>query len=653
MTGERPAGPPAGSPLTDPLAVRGRRAPSRVIFGPHETNLCRGRAFSSRSVAYYARRAAGGAGLVVTEEASVHDGDWPYERAPLAALCGAGWSEIAAAVHGYDGLAVAALGHAGGQGSSAYTQRELWAPSAFPEVTTREVPKVMEPADIAEVVDGFAEATHLAVGAGMDGVEVNAGQHSLVRQFLSGLTNQRTDEYGQDRLRFAHEVLTAVRAAAGERLVGLRLCVDELAPWAGIVQEAAVGIASALAAYVDYLVVVRGSVYSGWATRPDGHVDPGFTVEAGRAIKAAVQVPVIVQGSIVDVALAERIVADGWCDAVEMTRAQLADPDLVAKLRTGEAERIRSCLLCNQACTVRDPRNPVVSCVVEPATGYETLEPAPSAGSARGTRRSVLVVGGGPAGLEAARVAALAGHRVRLVERADRLGGAVPLAACLPGRGRLLAVVEWLAGECQRLGVLVETGVQLGPDDLAATDERVIVATGARDAALPFPVQAGASVRTARRVLTDRLAGRDPLPPGPVVVWDPVGDPVGVGLAELLAATHPVTLATPDPVVGSQLARSGDLVPAQQRLHAAGVRLVRAVAVRRVGPDGLVGEGRFTGAPVLLPGSVVLVDPGGPDDALLGPGRLAAGDAVAPRSIEHAVREGRRAGRSIAGVLTR
>lgn len=652
MTGERPAGPLGSGPLTDPLAVRDRRAPSRVIFGPHETNLCRGRAFSARSVGYYARRAAGGAGMVVTEEASVHDGDWPYERAPLARLCGPGWSEIAAAVHACDGLAVGALGHAGGQGSSAYTQRELWAPSAVPEVTTREVPKVMEPADIAEVVNGFADATLRAVGSGMDGVEVNAGQHSLVRQFLSGLTNQRTDGYGQDRLRFAREVLTAVRAAAGTRLVGLRLCADELAPWAGIVPEAAVGIARALAAYVDYLVVVRGSIYSGWATRPDGHVDPGCTVEAGRAIKAAVPVPVIVQGSIVDVAMAERIVADGWCDAVEMTRAQLADPDLVAKLRTGEADRIRSCLLCNQTCTVRDPRNPVVSCVVEPATGYETQEPAPSATSARSHRLSVLVVGGGPAGLEAARVAALAGHRVRLVERADRLGGAVPIAACLPGRGRLLAAVEWLAAECQRLGVLVETGVQLGPDELAATDERVIVATGAVDGPLPFPVDPGGSVYTARRLLGDRLAGVDPLPPGPVVVWDPVGGPVGVGLAELLAATRPVTLATPDPVVGSQLARSGDLVPAQQRLHAAGVALVRALAVLRVGPDGLVGEGRFTGAPVVLPGAVVLVDPGVPEGALLGPGRFAAGDAVAPRSIHEAVLEGRRAGRSIAGVLT-
>ena len=175
--------------LLEPLPLGTREAPSRVVFGPHETNLARGRALSDRHVAYYRARAAGGAGVVVIEEASVHPSDWPYERSPLACDCRPGWKSIADACHPEGTLVLAALGHAGGQGSSAYSQGPLWAPSPVPEVNTREVPKVMEDADIEAVIDGFASAATGAMAAGLDGVEVNAGQHSLVRQFLSGLTN--------------------------------------------------------------------------------------------------------------------------------------------------------------------------------------------------------------------------------------------------------------------------------------------------------------------------------------------------------------------------------------------------------------------------------------------------------------------------------
>ena len=187
------------------------------------------------------------------------------------------------ATHGH------ALDHAGGQGSSAYSQRELWAPGRVPEVNTREVPKYMEADDISAVVDGFHDAATIAVEAGCDGVEVNAGQHSLVRQFLSGLTNQRDDEWGADRLRFARAVLAAVRAAVGDRIVGLRLSCDELAPWAGITPEMAPGIAADLAATgIDYLVTVRGSIYSAEKTRADVHEPTGYNIDVCRSVRQAV-----------------------------------------------------------------------------------------------------------------------------------------------------------------------------------------------------------------------------------------------------------------------------------------------------------------------------------------------------------------------------
>ena len=312
------------------------------MFGPIVTNLGDDdRSFTDRHVAFYAARSAGGSGIVVTEEASVHPSDWPYERAPLASRCAAGWRAIADRCHADGAIVVAALGHAGGQGSSAFSQAPLWAPSRVAEVNTREVPKSMEHEDISVVVAGFAAAATIAVGAGCDGVEINAGQHSLVRQFLSGLTNQRGDEWGVDRLKFACDVLAGVRSAIGtDHIVGLRLSCDELAPWAGVTPEMAPDIAAALAEHIDYLAVVRGSIYTVEKTRPDFHEPTGFNIELCRSIRAKVgeSVAVFLQGSIVDPGQAEWALGDGVCDGVEMTRAQLADPQLASKLATRLAE---------------------------------------------------------------------------------------------------------------------------------------------------------------------------------------------------------------------------------------------------------------------------------------------------------------------------
>ncbi|MSX55842.1 MAG: 2,4-dienoyl-CoA reductase, partial [Actinobacteria bacterium] len=337
--------------LLEPITLGAATAPNRVMFGPHVTNLgALDRTFTARHTAYYERRARGGCGVVVVEAASVHDSDWPYERAPLASRAAEGWAEIATAVHAHGSLMIAGIDHAGGQGSSAYHQRELWAPSRVPEVNSREVPKWMEADDIAAVVAGFASAAKLAVDSGCDGVEINAGQHSLVRQFLSGLTNQRGDEWGQDRGLFARQVIGAVRGAIGTAVVGLRLSCDELAPWAGITPEMAPEIAIALVgAGLDYVVVVRGSIFSAEKTRPDFHEPAGFNIDLCRAVKAALpETPVFLQGSVVDWGQAEWALGEGVCDGVEMTRAQVADPDLVAKLISGQAQRIRPCLRCNQ-----------------------------------------------------------------------------------------------------------------------------------------------------------------------------------------------------------------------------------------------------------------------------------------------------------------
>jgi mycofactocin system FadH/OYE family oxidoreductase 1 len=640
--------------LTEPADLGPRRAPSRVLFGPHETNLARRREISARHVAYYARRASGGSGVIVTETASVHPSDWPYERAPLAADCGPGWAETVAACRPHGALVLAGLGHAGLQGSSAFSQSALWAPSRVPDAGSRELPMEMAGTEIEALVDGFASAAALAAGADLDGVEINAGQYSLMRQFQSGLTNQRDDEYGQDRLLLTERVLRAVRGRLGAgRVLGLRLCCDELAPWAGVTPELAAGQATRLAGLVDYLVVVRGSIYSVSATRPDLHTEPGSGVHLCRQVRAAVggAVPVVLQGSVVDPGQAQWALDDGAADLVEMTRAQITDPDLVARLRGGEEDRVRPCLLCNQACMVRDNRNPVITCVIEPSSGHELDESDTGTGGPDQSPGSVLVVGGGPAGMEAARALAVRGHQVRLAERAPALGGMLVLAALVHGRQRLGVAVDWWRRELDRLGVAVSLGHEVTASELdEALDGgvRVVLATGSVPGPRDYRIAAGARVMEAADLIgLVSSAALHRLPEGRAVVYDPIGGPVGVGTAELLAANgRPVSIVTQDQIAGTQLAITGDLAEANSRLQRAGVARELRSLLRSVAEDHVLLEDRWTGEQRTVDCAfVVHCGHRLPEQTLYlhRPGTPRAGDCVAPRTVLEAVLEARRA----------
>ncbi|MFC7329806.1 mycofactocin system FadH/OYE family oxidoreductase 1 [Marinactinospora rubrisoli] len=638
--------------LLSPLRFAcGATARNRLVFGPHATNLGRGRALSERHVAYYRRRAAGGAGIVVTETASVLPNDRPYERAPLAAECGAGWAAIADACRDTGSLVFGALGHSGQQGASG-DGPALWAPSRVSGPVGGEVPVEMDAGEIDATVAAFASAAELAVRSGLDGVEIDAGPRALIRQFLSGLTNLRDDGYGgAHRARLAHEVLAEVRAAIGRQAVlGLRLSCDELAP-GGLVPEAAARLAAELAgrARVDYVTVVRGSTFSPDADRPDAHTPPGFATTAARRMRSWLprEVAVCAQGSIVDPEMADTLVADGTAQLVEMTRAHIADAELGAKLATGVPERVRPCVLCNAACQVRHPGSSVVSCIADPRSGYEAEDPFEV--KRAGRTREVLVIGAGPAGLETARVAASAGHRVLVVEAAQQTGGMLRVAAAGAGRERLALLADWLTAECLRLGVRIDTGYCADPSDIdawLATGGAVVLCTGGLPGKVDYPVRSGVMVLDAAEALRHGVAE------GAVAVHDPVGGPVAVSVAERLAADgRSVTLITPDHLVGARLAHTGDQAAASARLARAGVRVISRSRPRAAGGGVVEVTHVYTGSTATVPADV-LVDCGfrlPADELWRGPrlGLTRAGDAVAPRGVYEAILDGRRAARDL------
>jgi mycofactocin system FadH/OYE family oxidoreductase 2 len=549
-----------------PLTVR-----NRIVFAAHLTNYAEDGLPSQQHAAYYAARAAGGAGLIVTEEHSTHPTDWPYEKLihGFHPEVIPGYRRITEAVHAHGVPILAQLNHNGGQASGMYSRLPVWAPSPVPDPLFREVPKALDRHEIAEVVAGYGSVAERCAAGGFDGVELQCSHSSIVRGFLSPATNIRTDAYGGDlanRARILLEIVAAVREAIGpERALGVRLCGDELIEGGSTIAEA-VEVAKMVEATgaVDYINTSIGvATATLYLIEASMHVPPGYALYIPNAIRRAVRLPVVAVGRFKDPTQADRALADGHCDLVGVVRGQIADADFAAKARSGHQHDIRTCLSCNQECVGRMGLNRWLGCIENPRTGRESvLLPAPKRRAQR-----VLVVGGGPAGLQAASTAAQRGHQVTLLERAAATGGQVQVAAGVPSRAEFLDVVRNLLAECQRYGVDVRTGV---PASAAVVREHapdaVVLATGARPQA---PWWAGGLDRIVdvRDVLEGRAA-----PAGEVVLIDEVGFHQATSVAELLADRGcAVRVSTPGMVVGQDLGITLDLEGWYVRAHAKGI----------------------------------------------------------------------------------
>lgn len=631
---------------------------NRIVFPAHLTNFSVDGTVTDRHIAYYEARARGGASMIVTEEHTVHPSDRPYEKLirgwdPDVVT---GYRRLTDAVHRHGSRILAQLNHNAAQGTSMYTGQPLWAPSPEPDPLFREVPRVMTESDIAELVAGYADVARRCAEGGFDGVEIQCSQASVLRAFLASATNRRTDRYGGDlagRARLLLEVVSAVRGAVGrDRVVGVRLTGHDGTD-GGVGIDDAVQVARMLEASgdVDYLNTSVGvateTLHLVEAPMSTPH---GYSLFVPDAIRAAVSLPVVGVGRFTRPEQVGAALADGVCDLVGAVRAQIADPEFANKTLSGRDDEIRPCIGCNQECIGRVGLNRPIACAVNPHAGYESDGPAAPAVPQR-----VVVVGGGPAGLQAAVTAAGEGHSVTLLERNRCTGGQIREAAAAPHRAELLGAVTHLDAECRRRGVDIRTGVTADAATLRAfAPDVVVVATGARP---HRPAWAGSSARVSdvRDVLTGRTA-----PSGRVLVVDDLGFHQATSVAELLADRGcAVTVCTPGMLVGQDLGLTLELDGWLRRAHATRIERLTGVAVGGVVdlPDGaeVTLVHHATGEPTTLTvDAVVVATHQEPVDELwreltgAGTRVIRVGDAVTPRRLHAAIAEGERAARDLA-----
>jgi 2,4-dienoyl-CoA reductase-like NADH-dependent reductase (Old Yellow Enzyme family)/thioredoxin reductase len=650
----------------EPIQIRGVQIPNRIVRTAHLTKLGMG-VVSDDLIQYHAARARGGVGLSILEATAVHpssvlgligydDSVIPMYQQLMDTVRPLGMRVFQQLWHG---------GHVypppGGQpmrGASALPGPVVGLPA---------VPIGTE--EIGDFVAAYAAAARRCAEGGIDGLEVAASHGYLMHQFLSSLTNTREDRYGgslDNRMRFLVEVLTAVRETAGPDMpVGVRMGAGQIAgdldePTVAEVARRLVGLG-----LIDFLNASMGDYYAmhwmmGGMDRPAGYMLPS----SGQVTRSVTGIPRIVTGRFRTLEEAEQALRSGECDLVSMVRAHIADPDLVRKTRDGRAAEVRPCIGCNQGCIARTSGVDLrLGCTVNPAIGREKEYGDDVIGTTASPRR-VVVIGGGPAGLEAARVARLRGHTVVLYEGSDRLGGALNVARRAPRTQGLDDIADWYRAEMKRLGVECHLSALMDADDIVALDpDVVIVATGAdptmdgRLIAAPGQVVDGIDSPTVRSSV-ELLTQPAPAAGSHALLVDDVGQYEAVSAAEYLLehGVH-VTVATRLPMFGPLVDAAMRMTPALERLNSAPAEFttLTRVTLASVRPGKATVRSLAGGAETTVAADLVVLvtykaSRNGLAATLAGrvPDVRLVGDALAARDLQVAIREGNDAARRIA-----
>ena len=472
--------------LLGPGKIGRHETKNRVWMTSHATLLVKDHLFTDAHVDYYVERAKGGAAVITMEAMAVHESTQPYPGKAFAfdpRMIGE-FRKIAAAVHNHGTLILAQAWHRGRQTNSVTSRVPVWAPSAIPCSVYREMPKVMEPEDIEQIIHGYRLTARHAIEGDLDGIELGAASHGyLLNQFLSPATNHRDDEYGgslENRMRIVMRIIDAAREEVGtDAIVGLRLNSDDgMQGGLGPVEWAEIAKHLAATGKLDYISCSQGTYLNRMMIYPTSPEEHGFQMAATRQVKASIDLPVVGVGRITTPDEAEAILRAGDCDFVGMTRALIADAFWVRKAEQGHADKIRPCVGANW-CMESIFAHAPIACIHNPSVGREKQlseeQVIPVA-----TARNIAVVGSGPAGLRAALTASRRGHKVTLIERSSELGGQVAWMGRVHSARELADTAGWLIAQ------LRDTDVEIYRDSEATVEllteagyDAVIVATGA------------------------------------------------------------------------------------------------------------------------------------------------------------------------------
>lgn len=533
--------------LFEPLKINKLTIRNRIVSTAHaEVYATDGGMTTDRYVKYYEEKAKGGCGLCICGGSSVVSIDSPQSWWSSVNLSTdriiPHFQNLAEAVHQHGGKIMIQISHMGRRSRwDGENWPNLMSPSGIREPVHRATCKTIEEEEIWRVVGDFAKAAVRAKEGGLDGVELSAVHQHMIDQFWSPRVNKRTDEWGgsfEKRMRFGIEVLKAVREAVGpDFVVGMRITGDEFHP-DGLSHEDM----RQIAAYYDKTGMVDyfGVVGSGCDTHntlanviPNMSYPPEPFLHLAAGIKEVVSVPVIHAQNIKDPNQAQRILEAGYVDFVGMTRAHIADPHLIAKIKMNQVDQIRQCVGANY-CIDRQYMGLDVLCIQNAATSREYMGLPHIIAKTEGPQRNVVVIGGGPGGLEAARVAAERGHSVTLIERASELGGQITIAAKAPQRDQMAGITRWLTMEIERLGVNVLTGTTADPAMIRDLNPDVcILATGGQ----PFLEQVPAWGADEGLVVSSWDILNGVVEPGKnVLVYDSICEFSGMSVADFLAA---------------------------------------------------------------------------------------------------------------------
>ena len=641
---------PAFAHLFAPLQLRGKRLKNRIMSSGHDTSMPTDNRVNAQLIAYHRARAEGGVGLIVLQVAGVHDSARYTSHVLMATddACIEGYRELAQTCHAHGTVVLSQIFHPGREimESADGLLAVAYSASGVPNERFRVMPRALDHAMIDEIVTGYAAAARRLHQAGIDGVEVVASHGYLPAQFLNPRVNRRTDQYNgalEQRLRFLREVLAAVRAATDEHfIIGLRICADERDA-EGLTESESLEAVLCLQTQLDYVHIVAGtSASTGGAIHivPPMAIAAAYLADEAARFKASLSIALFVTGRINQPQEAELILARGQADVCGMTRALICDPLMPAKTLEGRVEDVRACIACNQACIGHFHKGLPISCIQHPETGRELsfsrLQPAL-------TRKRVMVVGGGPAGMKAAAVAAQRGHDVTLYEASAQLGGQVLLAQLLPRRSEFGGASTNLQREMALAGVRVVRNTRVDRALVEQTQpDHVIVATGAEPYWPAFEQGGALQVVDAWQVLRDQVTlGRS------VVVVDWRCDWIGPGIAErLVRAGHHVQLA----VNGTHCGENLPLYVRDQlagELHRLGIPIIPYARLYGCDDNTVYLQHTASGEPMLLENidSLVLCQGHQPVDTLGAElaGRVPferIGDCLAPRTAEEAIYEG-------------